>query len=106
MNSSGVVASWSDDQGWGVIDSHETPGGCWVHFSVISSDSGEYRSLTVGQTVKFAWELADQDGFKYRAMSVNASPDARRLVNQGEETSSAYGSTLTIEYDDDGGGAR
>lgn len=44
-----------------------------MHFSVISSDSGEYRSLTVGQTVKFAWELADQDGFKYRAMSVNVS---------------------------------
>ncbi|ROO52320.1 hypothetical protein EDC02_7242 [Micromonospora sp. Llam0] len=29
----GVIRSWNVDEGWGVIDSAETPGDCWAHFS-------------------------------------------------------------------------
>ena len=38
MPSEGIVREWSDQRGWGVIDSADTPGGCWVHFSHIVSD--------------------------------------------------------------------
>jgi CspA family cold shock protein len=27
------VREWHDDEGWGVLDSTETPGGCWAHRS-------------------------------------------------------------------------
>lgn len=36
MASVGTVGSWSDAEGWGVIESPETPGGCWAHFSVVA----------------------------------------------------------------------
>jgi hypothetical protein len=29
---SGVVREWHDDEGWGVLESTETPGGCWDGF--------------------------------------------------------------------------
>ena len=32
----GVVRLWNDEDGWGVIDSVRTPGGCWAHFSVVA----------------------------------------------------------------------
>ena len=88
VSGSGVVSRWSDDEGWGVIESAETPGGCWVHFSVIGG-SGGLRSLSVGQAVEFDWEPAEQDGFRCRATAVGGSPGER----------SAYGSALRIEYD-------
>lgn len=62
----GVVRSWSDDDGWGVIDSLETPGGCWTHFS--SVDMPGYRTLSPGQGVTLDWEPAVQDGFAFRAV--------------------------------------
>ena len=35
MSERGVVRLWSDEEGWGVIDSPATPGGCWAHFSSV-----------------------------------------------------------------------
>ncbi len=32
---SGVVRWFNADEGWGVIDAPEVPGGCFVHFSFI-----------------------------------------------------------------------
>jgi CspA family cold shock protein len=32
-----TVREWHDDLGWGVLDSPETPSGCWTHFSVIET---------------------------------------------------------------------
>lgn len=60
------------EHGWGVIDSAQTPGGCWVHFSEIAMDG--YRELAAGQRVSFDVERADQDGYSYRA--VRAWPDS------------------------------
>ena len=28
-----TVRTWSDEEGWGVLDCAETPGGCFAHFS-------------------------------------------------------------------------
>ena len=64
----GVVREWHPDQGWGVIDSAETAGGCWAHFSHLAVPG--YRELATGQAVALEWEPADQDGYAYRATRV------------------------------------
>ncbi|WP_128802461.1 MULTISPECIES: cold shock domain-containing protein [unclassified Streptomyces] len=63
-----MVREWDDDEGWGVLDSRETPGGCWTHFSVVEEPG--FRSLTAGQKVALEWESGEQDGFQYRATRV------------------------------------
>lgn len=64
----GTVRSWSDDEGWGVVDSPETPGGCWAHFSTVELPG--FRRLHPGEAVEFTWKQARQDGYPYRALSV------------------------------------
>src|SRR5687767_5224347 len=32
-----TVREWHNDLGWGVLDSPETPGGCWIHYSAIET---------------------------------------------------------------------
>jgi CspA family cold shock protein len=34
MNSVGTVRVWHREEGWGVIESPDTPDGCFAHFSV------------------------------------------------------------------------
>ncbi|MEO7753721.1 MAG: cold shock domain-containing protein [Terracoccus sp.] len=63
-----VVRVWHADDGWGVVDCPQTPGGCWVHFSNVQVAG--YRALTVGQHVDLEWEEPGQDGFAYRAVTV------------------------------------
>jgi CspA family cold shock protein len=38
MANPGVVRTYDTDEGWGIIDGPDVPGGCWVHFSVIAMD--------------------------------------------------------------------
>jgi outer membrane protein assembly factor BamB len=64
----GVVREWRADEGWGIVDSPETPGGCWVHFSSI--DMPGYHPLTAGEQVELTWERAAQDGYSFRAVRV------------------------------------
>lgn len=68
MTTRGIVHLWNDEEGWGVIHSPATPGGCWAHFSCVSVPG--YRTLTPGSAVDFDWELFDQDGYAYRAVDV------------------------------------
>lgn len=99
MTSLGVVRSWDDEEGWGVIDSDVTPGGCWAHFSVVLVAG--YKTLRTGQQVRFEFEAADQDGYSFRAVA--AWPADRSPIRGEEPTSgptSAYRSTLTIAFDD------
>jgi cold shock protein len=42
-----------------------TPGGCWIHFSVIEAEG--FRSLSPGASVRVRWESPGQDGYDYRA---------------------------------------
>ncbi len=62
-----VVRVWHRDEGWGVVDAEEVPGGCRVDFSVI--DAG-YRELRAGQQVLLQFEPTEQDGYAYRATRV------------------------------------
>ncbi len=64
----GVVRVWHREQGWGVVDAPETPGGCWVHFSAV--DAAGYRELRAGQQVLLEAEAAEQDGYRWRATHV------------------------------------
>lgn len=73
------VREWHEDHGWGVLDSPETPGGCWTHYATIetrrvaSGHEGEvyeYKVLSQGDVVDLEWEAPGQDGFGYRATVV------------------------------------
>ncbi len=65
-----TVREWHDEEGWGVLDSAETPSGCWAHYSCLEMDG--FRALAVGQRVRLRWEDPGflQDGYAYRALSV------------------------------------
>ncbi len=63
-----TVREWHDDEGWGVLDSPETPGGCWAHFSAIEATG--FRSLNAGETVRIEWSQAEQDGYAFLAERV------------------------------------
>jgi len=61
-----VVRERHEDEDWGVLDSSETPGGCWAHWSCVAVDG--IRARTPGQDVERERERADQDGYDYRAL--------------------------------------
>lgn len=67
---SAIVREWHEELGWGVLESDETPGGCWAHFSVVEMDG--YRTLEVGTRVDLTWESPGQDGYEFRAVRVRA----------------------------------
>ncbi|MBU2663787.1 cold shock domain-containing protein [Actinoplanes bogorensis] len=97
MTGEGTVREWHPDDGWGVIDSAMTPGGCWAHFGSVLT--GGYRALSPGQVVSFEFEAGWQDGFDYRAVAV-WSGDERPAVRADDAPSGAYHSSLHIEFDD------
>jgi CspA family cold shock protein len=66
----GTVREWAEE-GWGVVDCAETPGGCWVHWSVVHEPG--YRELSPGQAVRLRWEAVAQDGYRFRATWVAAA---------------------------------
>ncbi|WP_420121000.1 cold shock domain-containing protein [Nakamurella sp.] len=99
MTTRGIVRVWHDEQGWGVIDSPATPGGCWAHFSAVAV-AGD-RSLAPGRAVMLEWDTTpDQDGYRFvatRTWPVGADPIDVTPGTPGD----AYRSTLTITVDRD-----
>ncbi|OZM77693.1 cold-shock protein [Pseudonocardia sp. MH-G8] len=96
----GVVREWHRDDGWGVIESPETPGGCWVLYSHI--DMRSPAELAVGQQVEFTFEqVTSQDGYRWRAITVlpdgPVSSSDRHEVPDGR---GAFRSSLRIEFDE------
>ena len=82
MHAFGTIRTWHRDEGWGVIDSPATPGGCWCHYSHlwhvetpklgpdgIFEGRGGFVAAEEGQAVEFSYEAADQDGYTFRAVS-------------------------------------
>jgi cold shock CspA family protein len=104
VRSAGTVRVWYRDEGWGVIDSPDTPGGCWAGFGQIWNDYevpecgpgdvleietyGGIHELSEGQTVDFEWERTSapggQDGYSFRATTVRpyGSRPPRRVIRQ------------------------
>ena len=84
-----------------MIDSADTPGGCWVHFSDVVTDGA--GSLTPGDQVTFTYEVVSQDGFNYRAVLVWPSwvtPGTPPRAQSQDGPSTAYQSRLTIRWSD------
>jgi CspA family cold shock protein len=94
MTSHGVVREFNIEEGWGVIDGPDVPGGCWVHFSAIAMDG--FKALTAGDAVAFRAEPAAQDGFGYRAVKVWTGPVEPPDIRS---SSTAYRSSLGIWID-------
>ena len=92
-----MVREWHEDEGWGVLDSDATPGGCWAHFSSLDMDG--YRSLKTAQVVEFTVETPGQDGFDFRATEVRAEGVPPALPEDAS-TGAAYSSTLTVTFDE------
>jgi CspA family cold shock protein len=63
-----LVREWRSEEGWGVLDSAETPGGCWAHYSSIAASG--YREVCAGQRVRLKWESPGQDGYDFRAVRI------------------------------------
>jgi cold shock protein len=98
MTTDGVVREWWPEEGWGVIDSDETPGGCWVHYSALRMRG--YRGLAVGDRVQMDVERADQDGYAFRSERLwLAGTEPVDDVIEVRGPSSAYRSSLTISFD-------
>ena len=86
-----------DAAGWGVVDSAETPGGCWVHSSDVLVAG--HRALQPGQEVELQHEAPGQGGSAYRAVCVwpaGAEPVPPTVGQPG----AAYTSTLTLTFGD------
>ncbi|MEV7416884.1 cold shock domain-containing protein [Streptomyces sp. NPDC089919] len=66
----GVVREWFEEEGWGVVDCPQTPGGCFGHFSVV--EMAGFRTLRAGQRVRLDFEEPGflQDGYAYRATRI------------------------------------
>jgi quercetin dioxygenase-like cupin family protein/cold shock CspA family protein len=86
MRTTGTVRAWHHEEGWGVVDSPDTPGGCWVHFSAIEIPG--YKRLEPGAQVVMLVEEGSQDGFDFRALDVWPGG-----------VSAAYESGLTLQLD-------
>lgn len=101
MTTVGSVREWHEDEGWGVIDSDETPGGCWAHFSAGALDG--YVFLTAGQKVCLDWESPGQESYDFRARRFwpYGSEPKERDSRQGP--GGAYRSTLFLSFDDAAG---
>ena len=100
MSTVGTVRFWLDNDGYGVIDSPDTPGGCWAHFSAVKAAG--YKTLAPGQQVGLEWEPAAQDGYAYRAVRtwpVDQLPVDEDLAWQ--DSGRAHSSRLTIVTDDE-----
>ena len=87
------------DDGWGIIDSEDTPGGCWASFSSVLVPG--YRMLRAGEAVTLHHEPTEQDGYCFRAVEVwPADQEPHRTETEAEGPSDAYFSSLTITRGD------
>ena len=92
------VREWHDEEGWGVLDSAETPGGCWVHWSHLDHDG--YRTLRDVETVELEWVGVPQDGYPYQATRVLVPGRPTAAPRPPVPAGAAYRSTLTLHADD------
>ncbi len=95
----GRVREWHDDEGWGVIDSAATPGGCWTHYSHLAMPG--FRRLQAGQAVELEWETPGQDGCQYRALRVWSKGEAPADRARLQRDSAGYRSALIVSRDGD-----
>lgn len=66
----GNVRRFSTEEGWGIIDSPATPGGCLIQSPAVIGDP---QPMTAGRPVEFEWQPLDngENDFRYYATSVS-----------------------------------
>ena len=75
----GTVVRWDDARGGAVIESPETPGGCWAESSVVvHSTSG--GTLRAGQVVELDWTDVGAGGLPFSALRVVPRSDLQATV--------------------------
>ncbi len=93
-----TAREWIAEEGSGVIDSPETPGGCWAHFSDL--DMAGYKPLVAGQQELFTVEPPDQDSHCFRALHVWVQgPEPQPWPTPSEGLGGAFRSGLTVRLD-------
>jgi CspA family cold shock protein len=97
-SSTGVVVAWNGADGLGVIESPDTPGGCWCGWMSITMDRFVGR-FDPGTQVEFTYEAVRQDGYDYRAIDMWI-PGHRAPRPEPIGGSTGYRSTLKITCDD------
>jgi CspA family cold shock protein len=108
VQSVGTIREWHTEQGWGVIDCPDTPGGCFAHFSLLFHEdlpplgpgevrevSGGFREAFEGETVDFDWQPVypgSQDGYDFVATSVwpRGRPAPHRTIRYYKAGESPY----------------
>lgn len=96
----GTVREWHAEDGWGVLDSEDTPGGCWAHYSTVLMAG--YRTLQAGQEVRFTFEAPGQDGHAFSAEEVwPADHTPVREVDHVTGPSAGFRSELVVTFDDE-----
>jgi CspA family cold shock protein len=70
----GVVRVWHEDEGFGVIDTDETPGGIGAVFPVIHMSG--FKTLAAGQTVRVKYVPERQDDCAFQSVEVLPVEDA------------------------------
>lgn len=63
----GTVSRWSEEEGWGVVDANQTPGGCFARASAVEPAGA---SLRAGEVVDLEWEADDEGEYRFRARRV------------------------------------
>src|SRR6476620_3308656 len=92
----GTVSLWDDENGWGVIDSQETTGGCWFHYSMVARPA---RVIEPGVTVSFSYEASPQDGYAFRAIEVHLDGMDGAACDPQVSLRSSFHSTLYVDFD-------
>jgi CspA family cold shock protein len=64
----GIVRLWNAGEGWGVIDSPATPGGCFASFATLRMEG--FRTLDAGQVVDLEFDKFTADGYDFYATAV------------------------------------
>lgn len=83
----GSVRVWYAEQGWGVFDSAETPGGCWADAKEVMPME-QPLDLYPGSPVRFAWMDISPlliEGFRYRAHSFYPIDESLELDDEDYE---------------------
>jgi CspA family cold shock protein len=76
----GTVVRWDDARGGAVIESPETPGGCWADASVVVHSSSGDGALRAGQVVELDWTDVGQAGLPFSARRVIPRGDLQATV--------------------------
>ena len=76
----GTVVRWDDAAGGAVIESPDTPGGCWADASVVVHGSSAGEALRAGQVVELDWTDESAGGLPFSALRVVPRWDLQATV--------------------------